>query len=121
MKNLKTSAKVSLIATVIACITTVDVMANDTDDKAVEKAKEAKYIAEMTAESDLDRMERELIDEGVILCDNVTIVKILGENDEVVYEGELTSFETEDIQLRKYMAKADFLLNVDNISFYRIF
>ncbi|MBK6264543.1 hypothetical protein JKA74_05790 [Marivirga sp. S37H4] len=120
MKNLRTSAKVSLMILAMGIISSVQVMANETSISDKEK-KEAKYLAELKAESELDKMGRELVEAGVILCDNITIVKILDEKDEIIYQGELNAFDTQDPELKKWMGRADFLLNVDNTSFYKIF
>ncbi len=119
-----TSAKLSAMILLTGLIFATEVLATEKKDSLVAKKeakKEAKYLAELTTESDFDKMERELVESGVILCDNITIVKILDENDEIIYEGRYHAFEAVDPELKRWMKKADLILNFENTSFYKIF
>ncbi len=122
MKTLKNTLKTSMVIAAIAVVSVAQSFAKDsTDILSKEAIKEAKYMRELLEESDLAIFERDLITAGVITCEGTTKVKILGVNDEIVYEGEVTAFENPTVKLQKWIARADHIITVGDTSFYKIF
>jgi hypothetical protein len=125
MKTLKNTFRTSMIVALIAMVSIASSYANDSTDLVTrnlrKESKEFLYMKELVKESDLMRFERDLISEGVITCEGTTKVKVLGVNDEIVYEGEVTAFDNANIQLQKWINKADFIITVGDTSFYKIF
>ncbi len=122
MKTLKNTLKTSIIIVAIAVVSIGQSFAKDST-KAVTKeiTKEERYMKELFKESDIVKFERDLITAGVMTCKSTTKVKILGVNDEIVYEGEVTAFENPNVKLQKWMTRADHIITVGDTSFYKIF
>ncbi len=122
MKTLKNSFKNSIVIAGIVVLSAAQSLANDsTEILSKEAIKEAKYMRELLEESDLVKFERDLINEGILSCDGTTKVKILGEDDKVVYEGEISAFDNPNKKLQQWISKADHIITVGNTSFYKVF
>lgn len=122
MKTLKNTLKTSMVIAAIAVVSIAQSFAKDSTKTVTnEVAKEERYMKELYKESDIVKFERDLINAGIITCESTTKVKVLGVNDEIVYEGEITAFENPNAKLQKWMAKADHIITVGDTSFYKIF
>jgi len=127
MKNLKTIGKAGIIALIMCVFFSANLMANGTsgEEGKKETVKESveveKLIAEIQNNEEFALFDEVLAEEGIADCSHDTRVTILDANGEVVYEGTQAGISITDKQLKKYVERADFLVNVDNTAYYMIF
>lgn len=127
MKNLNNTTKIGMIALIFGIFSSTILLANGTSNEELKKEKSKDEVSvaylEKTAlvDEELLELEADLTDEGILSCSKDMIVKILNEADEVIYEGTYNGISAADQTLRKYMSKADLLVNVGNVAYYMVF
>jgi hypothetical protein len=127
MKNLKTIGKAGIITLIMCVFFSANLMANGTsgEEGKKEKVKKSveveKLIAEIQKNEEFELFDEMLKEEGIIDCSNDTKVTILDANGELLYEGSQAGISITDKKLKKYVERADFLINVDNTAYYMIF
>jgi hypothetical protein len=127
MKTLKIISKIGMLALVIGMFSSTISFANCPTGDCPEEAKSKDEIAveklESTVFADevLMAFELDFIAEGIMSSSTDIIVKILNEADEVVYEGAYNGIAVVDMTLKKYMSRADLVVNVGNVAYYMLF
>ena len=121
MKNLKTTAK--MIAMSIFMSVALNVTAFASNDETLESPfysdKEMSSLLEL--DSELDQFENELRAAGILECENTEIIVVLGEDDEVVYQGSSQLEDGNNAFLTRLLTKADYIMSSGNKNFYKIF
>ena len=73
-------------------------------------------------ESEIDKLERDLIESGVLTPNNIVEINILDENDEVIYSVKVDKENpAKNLQLSRLLLKSDYLFSDLNKSYYKIF
>ncbi|SMG11684.1 hypothetical protein SAMN05661096_00425 [Marivirga sericea] len=121
MKTIKTTAKMIALTLVMSIATNVTAFAS------TEKSPENPYYADIELytlielDSEFSKIESTLRDEGILECANTEIIVVLGEDDEVVYQGSHQIEDENNAFLTRLMTKADFIMASGNKSFYKVF
>jgi hypothetical protein len=116
-----------MIALLIGLFSSTVLFANTTSGEKTENAKSKNEIAAQKLAStvllsaDLMDFELNLEAEGVFTVNNDVAVIILNDADEVVYEGAYNGISTSDKTLKRYMAKADLMINSGDKVYYMLF
>jgi hypothetical protein len=82
---------------------------------------DAEMISLLELDSELDRFEINLIREGVFACESTEIIVVLGENDEIVYQGSSQLEDENNAFLTRLLTKADYIMSSGNKNFYKVF
>jgi len=80
-----------------------------------------KLLKEISLDNEFDKYESMLIKDGVIKCDEYINVKILDQNDSIIYEGLITRIESAEEEVSQLIKSADHLLTVGQTSYYKLF
>jgi hypothetical protein len=90
-------------------------------DKPPHAENSMNFLKEISLDSDFHKYESMLIEDGVIQCDEYINVKILDQNDSIVYEGVITRIESAEEEVAQLIKSADHLLTVGQTSYYKLF
>jgi hypothetical protein len=127
MKNVSITLRIGILGIVIGLFSTTLLFANGTSGESTEEAKSKDEIAAEKLEGTvfvdevLMEFEFDLAAEGILSCSKDIIVRILNEADEVIYEGAYNGIAVADKTLKKYMSRADLIVNVGNVAYYMLF
>ncbi|MFT4741756.1 MAG: hypothetical protein ACI9L9_002550 [Marivirga sp.] len=127
MKNSRLVSRIGMLALVIGMFTSTISFANCPTGGCLESPKSKDEIFAEKLEStvfidqNLTDLEEDFITEGLLSTNGYILVKILNDADEVVYEGSYDGVSTDDLTLKRYIARADLMMNTGNTAYYIVF
>jgi hypothetical protein len=127
MTNLNLTSRIGMITLLIGLLSSTMLFAKTTADEITEEVKSKdeiaveKLIVTVLSNDDVVEFELSLEAEGIFTFSTEVAVVILNDADEVVYEGAYNGIDTSDKTLKKYMAKADLMMNSGDVAYYMLF
>jgi len=92
-------------------------------EKSIENPfySDAEMISLLELNSKLDQFEVALRAEGVFACESTEIIVVLGEDDEIVYQGSSQLEDENNAFLVRLLTKADYIMSSGGKNFYKVF
>ncbi|HET8858358.1 hypothetical protein [Marivirga sp.] len=121
MQTIKTTAK--MIALSLMMSFTINFTASAASNEATVNPhySDAEMIKLLDIDSEMIQIEKELREEGILECENAEIIIVLGQDDEIVYQGSYQLEDENNAFLTRLLTKADFVMSTDGKSFYKVF
>jgi hypothetical protein len=121
MKTFKTTAK--MIALSIIMSLAISVTANASNEISLTNPfySDTEMMNSLELNSDFNQFETELRAEGILECKNAEIIIVLGEDDEIVYQGSHQMEDENNAFLTRLLTKADFIMSSGSKNFYKVF
>ncbi|WKV11998.1 hypothetical protein [Marivirga harenae] len=121
MKTIKTTAKMIALTLVMGLAINVNSIASSIEPHANPFYSDEEMINLLELEDDYDLFESEMRKEGVLECENSEIIIVLGQDDEIVYQGSHQLEDESNAFLTRLLTKADFIMSSGGKSFYKVF
>ncbi|SMG39038.1 hypothetical protein SAMN05661096_02601 [Marivirga sericea] len=117
MKTFKTTAKMIAVTLLMSLTINVTAFANTVNPFY----SDTEIINMLELDSELNQFESTLRAEGILECENTEIIVVLGEDDEIVYQGSHQLEDENNAFLTRLLTKADFIMSSGNKNFYKVF
>jgi|AntRauTorckE6833_2_1112554.scaffolds.fasta_scaffold63488_1 hypothetical protein len=121
MKNLKTTAKMIALTVIVSLAINVTAFAETEKSPETPLFSDSEMISLLELDSELIQFEIALRAEGILECENTEIIVVLGEDDEIVYQGSHQLEDENNAFLTRLLTKADYIMSSGNKSFYKVF
>jgi len=121
MKTIKTTAKMIALTLVMGLAIHVSALASSTETLENPYYSEAELISLIELDSEFNDLEIDLRAAGVLECENTEIIVVLGEDDQIVYQGSHQIEDENNAFLTRLLTKADFIMSSGNKNFYKVF
>jgi hypothetical protein len=121
MKTIKTTAKMIALTLIMGLAINVTAFASSTEPHNNPFFSDAEIINLLEAEADFNQFESEMREAGVLECENTEIIVVLGQDDEIVYQGSHQLEDESNAFLTRLLTKADFIMSSGGKSFYKVF
>ncbi len=121
MKTIKTTAKMIALSLVMSLAINVSAFASSIESNSKPYYSDAEMISHLELDGEFNKIERELRAEGILECENTEIIVVLGENDEIVYQGSHQLEDENNAFLTRLLTKADFIKSSGGKNFYKVF
>ncbi|ADR20052.1 hypothetical protein MATR_23410 [Marivirga tractuosa] len=121
MKTIKTTAKMIALTLIMGLAINVTASASSEEMSTNPFYSDDEMISLLELDSKFDKLEANLREEGILECENTEIIVVLGENDEIVYQGSHQLEDENNAFLTRLLTKADFIMSSGNKNFYKVF
>jgi hypothetical protein len=121
MKTIKTTAKIIALSLTMSLAINVTAFASSDEPHNNPFYSGAEMISLLEAENEFNQFESEMREEGVLECENAEIIVVLGQDDEIVYQGSHQLEDENNAFLTRLLTKADFIMSSGGKSFYKVF
>jgi hypothetical protein len=121
MKTIKTTAKMIALSLIMSLAISVTANANNEESLETPFYSDKDLISLLELDSEFNNLEVELRAEGILECEHAEIIVVLGENDEIVYQGSHQLEDENNVFLTRLLTKADFIMSSGNKNFYKVF
>ncbi len=122
MKTIKTTAKMIALTLIMGLAINVTFASTGSEELSTNPFySDDELISLLELDSKFDQFEADLREEGVFECEYSEIIVVLGENDEIVYQGSHELEDENNAFLTRLLTKADFIMSSGGKNFYKVF
>jgi len=121
MKTIKTTAKMIALTLIMGLAIDVTAFASSVEPPNTPFYSDAEMISLLEMDNEFTQLENDLRKEGVLECENTEIIVVLGQNDEIVYQGSEQLEDENNAFLTRLLTKADYIMSSGNKNFYKVF
>lgn len=121
MTTIKTTAKMIALSLIMSLAINVTAYASSAEEHNNPFYSDAEMISLLELDSEFIKIENELREEGILECENTEIIIVLGQDDEIVYQGSHQLEDENNAFLTRLLTKADFILSSGDKNFYKVF
>lgn len=122
MKIIKTTAKMIALSLMMSlAIINVSAFANSDESLNNPFYSDAEMISLFELDGEFNQIENELREEGILECEHTEIIVVLGQDDEIVYQGSHQLEDENNAFLTRLLTKADYIMSSGGKNFYKVF
>lgn len=121
MKTIKTTAKMIALSLLMSLTISVTAFGSADDSNNNPFYSDAEMINLLEMNGEFYQLEKELREVGVLECENTEIIIVLGQNDEIVYQGSHELEDENNAFLTRLLTKADYIMSSGGKHFYKVF
>jgi|GEM_PF-5897038 hypothetical protein len=121
MKTIKTTAKMIALTLIIGLAINVSAIASSIESDSNPFYSDVELIKELELDGEFNEIENELRKEGIIECEHTEIIIVLGQDDEIVYQGSHELEDENNAFLTRLLTKADYIMSSGGKHFYKVF
>ncbi|WKK79882.2 hypothetical protein [Marivirga arenosa] len=121
MKTVKTTARMIALSLIFSLAFSVTAFADPKEKSETPSYSDTEMIEMLELDYEFSNIENDLRREGILECANAEIIVVLGENDEIVYQGSHQLEDENNAFLTRLLTKADYLMSSGNKNFYKVF
>lgn len=121
MKTVNTAAKMIALSLILGLAMNVNALAGSELSDANPFYSDTEMMHLLELDSEFDNFEADLRAEGVFECENAEVIVVLGEDDEIVYQGSHQLEDENNSFVTRLLTKADFIMSSGGKSFYKVF
>ncbi len=121
MKTIKTTAKMISLTLIMGLAINVNTFANVAESSETPFYSDAEIINLLELDGEFSQIETDLREAGILECENTETIIVLGQDDEIVYQGSHELEDENNVFLTRLLTKADYIMSSGGKHFYKVF
>ncbi len=121
MKTIKTTAKMIALSFIMILTISVTAFASSSESNNNPFYSDSEMTSLLELDGEFSQIETDLREAGILECENTEIIVVLGQDDEIVYQGSHQLEDENNAFLTRLLTKADYIMSSGGKNFYKVF